>query len=732
MRERPTFLRRAIAAIVVAATVSGLLLVGPSGPVGAVTISFPNTPIASDRVNGVGWATLIVGDTIYLGGEFTQVRGDNGAVIANRANVVAFDADTGRMRTAFNASTNGRVNALASDGSKLFVGGTFTTVNGLSRGRVAAVDLVSGAVRTDWVANASSIVYSLSVGGNRLYIGGTYSTIKNVPRTRVASVSLTNGDVDPAFNPGSDGTVRALRATTDGGRVVLGGSFTQVAGTARPYLVSVDGRTGAITGTTYPIIDPVEALDIDNTNTRVAVAVSGTTNQGVFYDLVSGTRLVRQRCGGDAQAITMVEDSMITGFHEECDGDFTIRLASNNVRNGQREHGLHPGVRPLLGRARARRQLCARWPSPVTSRMWGVGRCRAWPSSSRRGAAASAAGDREVDGLAAGGISTTVPIREPRGGRRASTTRRGRRGTPSSATATATRRRWSGSARTPATSTSPPTSDRPSTSARCRSPPPSTCVADDGAVVYVNGTEVVRDNLPAGSVTSLTRSATGRSGTDENAARTLRPAGVGTPTGNEHDRGRGPPGRRRQLGPELRPRGVTPVRRGPDDHDDNHHDDDDHDHAAATGPGRFPARIAVALPGERGRPGHHLDRAAVRRRLVERRHGPAGLRRRRRGHHDRVCRGPSPDVLLPPDRQRRRRPVVGHPPAPRRRRGSGPRQRSRGRSRQHAGGPGRTSRRSPLPTGPACRRTPCGRSPFRPAPSSSVPTPSRSRCTRTH
>jgi hypothetical protein len=46
-------------------------------------------------------------------------------------------------------------------------------------------------------------------------------------------------------------------------------------------------------------------------------------------------------------------------------------------------------------------------------------------------------------------------------------------------------------------------------------------LADDGAVAYINGVEVVRDNLPAGVITSSTRAASNRSGTAESETRSF-------------------------------------------------------------------------------------------------------------------------------------------------------------------------------------------------------------------
>ena len=632
--------------VAVASLILGAFIALPQSPVGAVTISFPNTPIASDRVNGVGWATLMVGDTIYLGGEFTQVRGDNGAVIANRANIVAFDANTGRMRTAFNANTNGLVKALATDGSKLFVGGSFTTVNGMSRGRLAAVDLVTGALYTDWVANASTHVYSLSVGGNRLYVGGAFSSIKSVPRAKVASLSLTNGDVDPAFNPGSDSSIRSLRAMPDGRLVLLGGNFTQVAGTARSFLVALDGSTGAITGPTFAVSDSVEALDFDNTYTRVAAATKGFSNQGMILSLTSGARLMRQQCGGDAQGITVIEDSLITGFHQECDDDETIRLTSNNIRTGARDMAFIPafdqfwgvrgldgdyatlavagdftnvGGRPVQGLAIFKSGAAQPPPPPVVAKSMGTG-WRYLDNGSNQGTAWRAPG---FDDSAWKSGNGQFGYGDGRRGDRGRVRPQLLQQVPHHLLPIDRRRRHVAGVR----------SHRPHRRRRC-----DRVRQRNRGRPRQHARRFGDEPHPGVDRPQWLRRERGAH---------VRSAGVGPPAGNQHDRRRGPPGFPEQLGPELRPRSVAPVQRGPDhdhdhdhDHDDDHHDLDDHhdgadhddhhhDDAAAAGTGRFPAGLAVALPGERCRPGHHLDRVAVQRCLVERRPGPAGLRRRR-------------------------------------------------------------------------------------------------------
>ena len=52
-------------------------------------------------------------------------------------------------------------------------------------------------------------------------------------------------------------------------------------------------------------------------------------------------------------------------------------------------------------------------------------------------------------------------------------------------------------------------------------------IVDDGAVVYLNGQEIWRFNLPAGEITATTRAVTAIAGSDESRWRTVElPAGA--------------------------------------------------------------------------------------------------------------------------------------------------------------------------------------------------------------
>ena len=150
-----------------------------------------------------------------------------------RSNVAAIRAD-GTLDPTWNPSTDGIVYALAasSDGSKIFVGGSFTTVGGQAHGRLAAVTPDTGALVSGWTTTAkNNTVRALEAdAGDRLYVGGNFGSIGGRAVARLAALSQSTGTVDPSFAPTPNNTVRGLALSQDATKVYAAGSFTSVNG----------------------------------------------------------------------------------------------------------------------------------------------------------------------------------------------------------------------------------------------------------------------------------------------------------------------------------------------------------------------------------------------------------------------------------------------------------------------------------------------------------------------
>lgn len=181
--------RRGLVRLVILGMFSALLAVGPAA--GA------DPPVAQDRVvsavpqtntpdvqNGVVYAVSSVGSKMFLGGSFTSV-GEHGSVnVVPRSYIVAFDATTGRIDTGFNPSINGEVDAIApGPGNSVYVAGRFTSVNGAVT-RVDLLDATTGIRVAGWTPPVlNNITQTLTTVGGNLYIGGAFTTATTGTKT---------------------------------------------------------------------------------------------------------------------------------------------------------------------------------------------------------------------------------------------------------------------------------------------------------------------------------------------------------------------------------------------------------------------------------------------------------------------------------------------------------------------------------------------------------------------
>ena len=82
-------------------------------------------PLATAQIDGVAWTQLVVGNTVYVGGSFTNARPAGaapGTQTVDRTYLMSYDLTTGAL-TSFAPTLNGEVRALAAspDGATLFV-----------------------------------------------------------------------------------------------------------------------------------------------------------------------------------------------------------------------------------------------------------------------------------------------------------------------------------------------------------------------------------------------------------------------------------------------------------------------------------------------------------------------------------------------------------------------------------------------------------------------------------
>jgi hypothetical protein len=189
------------------------------------------------------------GNTLYVGGDFTQVGG------GNRAGLAAVDVTSGIVQAAFPQVGIGEsVNALLVSGNTLYVGGQFSTIGGVSRHNLAAIQISTGTVISGFDAGPFTTepnvaVSSLASASGKLYVGGNFDSIGGTAVLSLAVLDPSTGenqevDFDIKFNLTS-GYVSTL--TTIGPILYVGGFFTEVANLERYHLAAIDTATDQIT-----------------------------------------------------------------------------------------------------------------------------------------------------------------------------------------------------------------------------------------------------------------------------------------------------------------------------------------------------------------------------------------------------------------------------------------------------------------------------------------------------
>jgi PKD repeat protein len=228
-----------------------------SAPAGADTAptdpSLPETVSAAAlptvQINGVVWDQVIVGNRVFVTGQFTSARPAGAAAGTNetpRSNILAYDLSTGNLITSWAPALNQQgVEIKASpDGSTIYVGGDFDQVNGQWRGRIAALDAQTGAL-LPFNPSANSRVDAIAVTSDTVYFGGYFSVVGGQARTRLAAANPSTGAL-LAWAPTADINVNTMVVHPASGRVIVGGSFEHLNGVQQFGMGSLDGTTGAV------------------------------------------------------------------------------------------------------------------------------------------------------------------------------------------------------------------------------------------------------------------------------------------------------------------------------------------------------------------------------------------------------------------------------------------------------------------------------------------------------
>ncbi len=230
-------------------------------------------------------ALAVEGTRLFAGGTFSSVGG------APRTLLAAVDTTTRQLlpfaplieaQTVF-----AQVTALHADAGRLFLGGGFDVVNGSARGSLAAVDTASGALLA-WAPGAITGdvfrgIASIVTAAGRVWVGGRFSAVGGVPRTGFAVFDETTAALT-AIDPTPDQPTNRL--SLDGGYLYVQGDWDRFGGLVRPRIARLDPQTG--------VVDPAWQFTYPGVGTRQAVLLGEVAAVGSFNAPPAGLALFGQ------------------------------------------------------------------------------------------------------------------------------------------------------------------------------------------------------------------------------------------------------------------------------------------------------------------------------------------------------------------------------------------------------------------------------------------------------
>lgn len=224
----------------------------------------PQTPRGDLPVvlDGRVLAHAVVGDRVFVGGDFQQVQLADGSVVT-QPYIYAYDINTGQFDPNFRPVLNKAVRTLEANlaGDGLYVGGLFSSWSGSFPLRIAKLD-AQGNLDTTFAARASARVQSVVQVGDALYIGGDFLDVSGTAVSGLAKVDANTGVVDTNFSftlgPSIKGTqyVRRVKATPDGSSLFVLHYGETVNGEVREAIAKMDisGPVAQLTNWSVPWI----------------------------------------------------------------------------------------------------------------------------------------------------------------------------------------------------------------------------------------------------------------------------------------------------------------------------------------------------------------------------------------------------------------------------------------------------------------------------------------------
>jgi hypothetical protein len=267
------------------------------------------------RTNDAVAVTVADANSLYIGGDFTAVN----PYVASRMAVIDALTATPILACNLKRGFDAPVYVVLPVGNALYVGGEFTTYQGLPAQNLAKLNAATCALDRTFsqplgfvgsLPARSSGVYTLAVNGSALYVGGSFTAYRNAPAMGLAKLDTQSGALDASFAQatGFNLAVTALAATSDA--VFVGGFFSTYRGAQVGYPGTLPLKLNAQSGNIDPTFNQgptINGLILSMTVSGGSLYVAGNFNKVVEkLDVLTGVPDPQFTQGGAGPQVNVV------------------------------------------------------------------------------------------------------------------------------------------------------------------------------------------------------------------------------------------------------------------------------------------------------------------------------------------------------------------------------------------------------------------------------------------
>lgn len=231
---------------------------------GLMAIDLPGGNLSAWNPNLMGWSRTansmsLLGNKLFVGGTFSHINGED------RRNICMINT-TMETLLPFSLPLNniGEVDALATDGERLYIGGVFNNVANTEINKpLIAADLTTGAYLPGWLPLIEGQCKSLAVNESTVYASGNLYIPGSSENSVLVAINKTNAMLNTSF-PKPNGLLGGIYLTN--GSLYAGGEFSEIGGVAKNNLAAINAQNNTIANWSPVVPSSARSIASDSEN----------------------------------------------------------------------------------------------------------------------------------------------------------------------------------------------------------------------------------------------------------------------------------------------------------------------------------------------------------------------------------------------------------------------------------------------------------------------------------